>query len=269
MIKLIIRDDDLNYFTKVDDVEKIYSDISFFPISFAVIPMVMDVSTRGACSDTKGNKTPMWIGDNIELCNWVKSGIEKGNADVLLHGITHSYKYLNGKRHAEMEWRNESNLSEEICEIRKRLETLFDYEITVFVAPSNKISKYGMKCVTHNNLNFSGIVPLAFKRDITCKNLLCYTKRWFLRVKDRLPYPNILEYSDHKEMNACLMQGYDYLIEMFHYCERINSPMAVNVHYWHLRDNERERYELFRFVDYAMEHGAVPSRMSEVLNDTI
>jgi hypothetical protein len=28
-----------------------------------------------------------------------------GYADVLLHGETHEYKFIKGKRYAEMEWR--------------------------------------------------------------------------------------------------------------------------------------------------------------------
>ena len=145
MVYLIIRDDDLNYFSRVEDVEKVYENISFFPISFAVIPTVTDVSTVGNCPETRGNVTPMWIGDNKELISWIRGKIRNKQADVLLHGITHGYKIIDGERFAEMEWRNENNLMEEILEQKKRLESLLDYNITVFVAPSNKISKYGIE----------------------------------------------------------------------------------------------------------------------------
>ena len=56
MIKLAIRDDDMNFFTNVEELEKIYDGFNNFPISYAVIPYVLDVSTRGACTDTKGNQ---------------------------------------------------------------------------------------------------------------------------------------------------------------------------------------------------------------------
>lgn len=68
MVKLAIRDDDANFFTKVEDIEFVYKDFEGFPISFAVVPHVMDVSTKGTCSDTKGNTTPRDIDKNIELC---------------------------------------------------------------------------------------------------------------------------------------------------------------------------------------------------------
>lgn len=264
MVKLAIRDDDMNYFTKVEDVDNVYKPLQGFPISFAVIPTVTDVSTIGSCSDTRGNTIPRWVGDNMVLVNWLKDKLSKRECDVLLHGITHSYKFLDGKRYSEMQWRKELDLSKEIGDIRNKVELLLNYNITVFVAPSNKISKYGIKCVSENNLNFSGIVPLGFERDFTKRNITSYFKRWLYRVKDNLPYPNILHYSDHDELNACVMESFDYLKKMYHYCERINSPMVVNVHYWHLRDNIEIKNEFFRFIDYAINHGAQPALMSDL-----
>lgn len=34
MVKLAIRDDDANFFTKVEDIEFVYKDFEGFPISF-------------------------------------------------------------------------------------------------------------------------------------------------------------------------------------------------------------------------------------------
>lgn len=265
MIELAIRDDDMNFFTRVSDIEKVYEPIRGFPVSFAIIPMVTDVSTKGSCSDTCGNTIPHWIGDNNELVVWLKKMIHDGHADALLHGITHGYQFIDGKRYAEMEWRKEPKLLTEIAEYKARLSELLDYPVSVFVAPSNKISKYGLKCVAANGLHYSGIVPASFDRELTVRNVGNYIKRWYYRVKDKLPYPNVMQYSDHKEINACLMQGYDYLLEMFRYCVNTGSPMAVNVHYWHLRDNDKEREDLCRFVDFALNHGAKPATLSELL----
>lgn len=265
MIKFAIRDDDLNYFTKIEDIERVYAQLGDFPVSFAVIPTVTDVSTKGRCPDTHGNTIPRWVGDNQELILWLKTKIHKGQADALLHGITHGYQFKGGKRLAEMQWRKEPNLKEEILEKKERLSSLLDYPVTVFVAPSNKISKYGIKCIAANGMHYSGIVPAEFQRDITIRNMCNYVKRWYYRVKDKLPYPNVMQYSGHREINACLLQGYDYLVKMFNYCKKMNSPMVVNVHYWHLRDFDNEREELCRFVDYALHNGARPTTVSDLL----
>ncbi len=265
MIKIALRDDDLNYFSKVEDVEGVYKELKDFPISFAVIPIVTDVSTKGSCSDTKGNIVPRWIGDNEELVAWMKEKLFLNQMDVCMHGVTHGYKIIDGKRFAEMEWRKEANLAEEINDYKLKLEKLLDYKITVFVAPSNKITRYGINCVVQAGMNYSGIIPASFSRNFTLINVANYIKRWWHRAMDKYPYPAVMKYSSHKELNACLLQGYDYLVRMYHYCDKHNYPMAVNVHYWHLRDNTQALNDLVRFVNYALERGATPSTLSELL----
>lgn len=265
MVKLAIRDDDMNFFTKVEDVENVYKDISFFPVSFAIIPKVMDVSTCGKCPDTKGNTTPRWVGDNTELISWLKEKLECGKADALMHGITHHYEQIKGVWQGEMLWYKDPELSKEIATLKERLSKELNYPISVFVAPSNEISKYAINCVAASGMDFSGIIPIGFQRDITIKNLKNYVKRWYYRAKDRLPYPGILEYTTHKEINACNALGYDYLVRMFNYCEKMEMPMAVNVHYWQLRGSKQSLSDLVRFVEYAMEQKAIPSTVSSLL----
>ena len=124
MVKLIIRDDDLCYYSKVDDIERIYKEIEGFPISFATIPTVTDVSTVGACPDTRGNTVPRWIGDNKALSYWLKEKLRKKEIDVLMHGISHGYSFVQGKRLAEMQWRKELNLKNEIAEQKNKIRNL-------------------------------------------------------------------------------------------------------------------------------------------------
>jgi len=267
MIKIAIRDDDCNYFTKVKDLVDLYKPIEYFPISYAVIPTVMDVSTVGNCPDTKGNSIPRYIGDNIELCSYLKKLVKEKKCDILLHGITHQYKYIKDKRYAEMEWRkNDFDLISMISHWKNNLSKLFDYPISCFVAPSNKITKYGINAVYKNNLNYSGIIPIKFKRDLTLITINNYIKRWNIRLIRKLPYPDILNYKTHKELNACLLQNKDYLIKMFNYCNKINSPMVINVHYWHLRDNPQICKDFFEFIEYAVHNGSKPTILSEILS---
>lgn len=266
MVKLIIRDDDLNYFSRIDDLEKIYEKIDGFPISFAVIPLVKDVSTEGKCSDTRGNTTPRWFGDNIELANWLKKKLELGKADCLMHGITHEFSTFGEEKMAEFEWRKSSDLTNVIIEQKKRLENILNYKISVFVAPRNVISRNNLKCITNAGLNYSGIVPVTFQRDLTFRNVTSYIQRMVIRAIYKFPYPGLLKYSDHLELNACVMQGYDYLVRIFQYCNKRNLPMAINVHYWHIRDNVEHYKGFYDFIYYALDNGAIPTRMSDVFN---
>lgn len=268
MVKLAIRDDDMNYFTKVEDIEHIYKDFEGFPITYAVIPEVLDVSTKGACSDTKGNTTPRFIGDNKELVEWVKAKLAKGECDVLMHGINHNYKYIDGVRRAEMQWRDkEPNLKQTILHWKKNLSELFDYDITCFVAPSNRISKYCLSIVEDCGLNFSGIVPMKYNERSTLRNICNYIHRWVFRAITRLPYPGVYKYSGHKEINACLLQSYEYLVKMYEYCHKHNLPMVINVHYWALRDKPKDYDALFHFIKYAKSQGAIPAKLTDIMNE--
>lgn len=267
MIKLVIRDDDMNFFTKVEDLRMVYKDFGGFPVSYAVVPYVLDVSTKGSCPDTKGNTTPMDVADNLELVEWVRNELKNGTCDILLHGINHNYKFTSeGVKLAEMQWRdNEQNLDCLLRSEKERLSKLFEYPINCFVAPSNKITKYCLNKVAKAGLNFSGIIPIKPYVNYTIKNMYNYIKRWMVRAFYKLPYPGVLVYDNHKEVNACILQTYEYLVKMFDFCSKHHCPMVINVHYWYLRDNPKELEKLRKFVmEYAIPNGAIPTRLSDL-----
>ncbi len=166
-----------------------------------------------------------------------------------------------------MIWRdNQNNLSEEIRKWLLEMDTIFDYRISIFVAPSNKITQKCLQAIVANGLNFSGIVPINFQRNLSVRNMWNYIKRWIYRGIYRVPYPGIMRYSDHYEINACILQSYGYLVKMYSFCEKRQMPMAINVHYWYLRDNPDQLEILRSFVmDYAIPHGAIPTKMSDLL----
>lgn len=269
MVKLAIRDDDANFFTKIEDLEFVYRAFKDFPVSFAIIHSVTDVSTIGSCPDTRGNTEPKFIGDNNELCNWFKLKLKEGKCDVLLHGVNHSYKILNGKKLAEMEWRdNDQTLNETICRCVKDFEKLFDYTPSVFVAPSNLITKNCLKAVTSNSLNFSGIIPVNYQRELSLSGIKSYFKRWLFRFFYKFQYPGRLIYRNHIEVNACALISFDKLVKLYSICEKYDLPMAINVHYWHLRDNPEYLEILRSFVmDYAVPKGAIPSKLSDIFEE--
>lgn len=77
MVQLLIRDDDLNYFNRPEDILKAYSRMPDLPISFACVPYVMDLSTVGNCPETNGNKIPRAIGENKVLVDYINKGIKE------------------------------------------------------------------------------------------------------------------------------------------------------------------------------------------------
>lgn len=262
MVPLIIRDDDYCYFTHPEDIEKVYAPIPDFPVTFAVVPQVTDV--LGGCPDTKGNETPKPLGENTELMDFLKERIARG-CDIVMHGITHGYQPDDhGRKMPEMIWRNgERDLTERIRENKLYLEGLFERNISCFVAPSNQIRKEGLRAVCRNGMNYSGIIPTNFQRELNVRSLRNYVKRMWVSTVRRLPYPGVLTYATHQELNAINANDYDYLRRVFAYCDRFGLPMAVGVHYWQLRDHPERFRRFFDFVRYAVDHGAQPSRLSD------
>lgn len=268
MVKIVLRDDDVSYFTNPKDLELVYNDIDSFPISYAVVPHVTDLSTKGKCPETKGNTVPRFIGENDVLVNWLKGKLRKSECDVLMHGITHQYKFYDGKKYPEMQWRSgESNLLESLQHEKKCLERLLDYRINVFVAPSNVINDVCLKAVSKVFVCFSGIIPFRFNESFTFRNVCNYLKRWLFRIVYKMPYPGVLDYSDHKELNACVPVSAAYLKRMYYLCKKKGYPMVINVHYWDLRDNSDKRQMIIDFVKWAIEDGAIPTTFSDCIKD--
>ena len=269
MVKLIIRDDDCNFFTRPEDLEHVYRSIPDFPVSFAVVPEVTDV--YGGCPETMNNKTPRPVGNNKELVKYLKNRLAAGKCDIVLHGICHGYRFdKNGKKIPEMIWRNhEPDLTENLCRCKKYLEETFDYPINCFVAPSNQIMAEGVKAVHTNGMNYSGIIAASFNRDFSWRSLLNYVKRWTIRIFLGFPYPGVMDYGTHLEVNATNRTSFDFLKKMFHYCDKNNMPLAINVHYWHIRDNEEHYKGFFKFVNYALTHGAIPTCLSDCFKNRV
>lgn len=260
MVRLAIRDDDTNYFTKPEDLESVYADFGNFPITFAVIPTVTDA----VCPETNGNTEPQWIGDNATLITYLKDRLQKRTCDVIMHGITHQYGPYG---EPEMVWRNDDpELSNALKYWKQRLEETFNYPITCFSSPSGQILKNGVNAVTACGMNLSDVIHQSFERDKTLRNYAMYGKRWMCRLLYGIPYPGVLYYSDHTEIIANTLHDIDYSVKVFNFCDRHNLPMVLNVHYWQLRDREGELGQLKSFViDYALRHGAEPCTISHIL----
>ena len=115
-----------------------------------------------------------------------------------------------------------------------------------------------------NGLNFSGIISVKFERYFSLLTLWNYIRRIYVRAIHNYAHPGLLDYGTHKELNANNHLEYDYLVNLFHYCEKYDYPLAINVHYWHMRDYPEKYDGFFKFIDYALEHGAVPTKLSDI-----
>ena len=144
---ILIRDDDVNYFTKIEDLNRVYGFIfeRDIPINFAIIPKV-DASAKTISNDYsndsyepfipeefRGKENRFPINENHKLVKFFKS---LKNAEFLLHGFTH--KGL--ERNFEFEIEDESVIEEKLNKGSKIFELAFKKKPKTFVAPQDKFS---------------------------------------------------------------------------------------------------------------------------------
>lgn len=164
MLKIAIRDDDINYFTKVEEIEKAYKNIiNKYPIGFAAIPFIHKsqllmksiIETNRSKKMEKLYKKEMQMNKdglekyyknyyffhkNKELLNYINQKILENNIEIYLHGITHRY-YRKGAEFSKTNF----IIEEEIEMAKKYFEEIFNKEIKYFVPPSNAISFKNLK----------------------------------------------------------------------------------------------------------------------------
>jgi len=144
---ILIRDDDVNYFTKIEDLNRVYGFIfeRDIPINFAIIPNV-DASAKTISNDFskksyeafipeefRGKENLFPIDENQKLVEFLKS---LKNAEFLLHGFTH--KGL--EKSFEFELEDESAIEEKLNKGSKIFELAFEKKPETFVAPQDKFS---------------------------------------------------------------------------------------------------------------------------------
>ena len=144
---ILIRDDDVNYFTKIEDLNSVYGFIfeRNIPINFAVIPNV-DASAKTISTnypknsyepfipeEFQGKENQFPIDENHKLVEFLKS-LKK--AEFLLHGFTHK----GSEKSFEFELENESAIEEKLNKGSKIFELAFEKIPETFVAPQDKYS---------------------------------------------------------------------------------------------------------------------------------
>jgi hypothetical protein len=191
-----IRDDDINYFTRLETLERVYRNIwDTVPVSLAVIPFV---APHEGFAPERFRKNKIYpIGENRELADFIRKKISENSVSIMLHGYSHiSY----GNHH---EFDVGEDLEEKVRKGKQYLEELFDVKIKTFVAPNHSFSKRGMEAVIKSRLNIAGSPqikkhPLRFR----IKNLRTFKTLLQFRLSNRpgLRYPFPVDFGDHKEL---------------------------------------------------------------------
>jgi predicted deacetylase len=280
-MQFAIRDDDISFWTKVQDLEVIYKEIWNLevPVSFSVIPFAVKSYNRGDRQNYYQDEQCRALGDNKELVVYLKEQLREKKISIMLHGFSHQYKVAKNKKNepvfatkinleklrktgdgnrfhwlGEYNWKKYEQLKRETRTGKEYLEDTFHTQINVFVPPSNDISKEGIKAVSEFGLNISGTMLLSkFNRPV---NFSC-VKNWLIklwwRIKNGYVYPHIMNYQSHKELCAYgFVPGVTLhdLKDSLDFCFRNNAPFVLATHHWELKKNSHLHDILENYVNF-------------------
>ena len=242
-MKFALRDDDVNFFTRPEQLERAYGAYwDFLPVSLAIVPF-------HAATKSKAIPEEHWVGegefplaDNRDIVECVRELIAGGRATPMLHGYNHK-NYPDG-----YEFQVGSDLPGRLRRGRACLEELFGRPIRTFVPPHNALSRRGIEALDAEGLNVLGSF-LSFRPSqkpwerSTLGNYLrlnLHRLRTRRGRRTRLIYPFPLRYKNHAEFGCHLLLPWtqaDELIAGFDEARRFGGDFCLATHYWEIDDH--------------------------------
>lgn len=230
-----IRDDDTNFFTKPDDLERSYGEISQWgPISLAIIPFCRTGKNKAVPEAYRHRMSIHPLHKNQPLVEYLRNGISQGRFEAMLHGFHHD------EEHGKPEFSQGSDLAARVTDGRKYLEDLLGTTIRVFVPPYNAIGGEGMRAVVREGLHLGGIAgvrsgwPLTSLRTWSLWFQLYY---WRKITGLGMPWPWILDLGDHNEIpgrpvtpSSSLQHNH----AIFDSALALGGVFCAATHYWEL-----------------------------------
>lgn len=266
---VVIRDDDLSFFTSINDLKKAYDFLDENDsVSFSVV--YNSVPTHKDSIFPYGKNIPFkqyCILKNKELCEYLKDNYENAKIDLLLHGYSHEYKQINGKWLPEFLWKSKSVMLEEIQDAICSLRDYFgERSFKIFVPPNNQINSKGVKCITKFGMDISGQIRF-FDRPFSLLMIKNSIVRNFYRLFYHINYGGLLKYPNHIEVNSFPVDNLDKMKKEYQSCKKMNVPFMVYTHYWSLNANQALKETLKNFIEYAKNDGAILKRMTDCFEE--
>ncbi len=232
-MRFVIRDDDTNFFTTPEDLEKVYKDIwNLCPINLSVVPFHR-CTKSGAIPKKHWKGDDIFpIGDNPRLVSFLKQKIRENKISIMLHGYSHQ----DGEQYYEFGSHNYPLLHKKIRQGKNYLEALFDTRISWFVPPHNALSKEGLRAAIKNHINVVNVNSFRpDQRDFSFNNISPFIKLKLFNLKHKERYPFVLDFKNHKEVyHASLVPETDLetLKKRFLFCYRQKGIFVLATHYW-------------------------------------
>lgn len=234
-MEISLRDDDINYFTSVEELKTVYDPIwKQVPVGLAVVPFQTGCQSGAIPESKKGTNQTYPVRENKELVEFLKRQIDLGNVRILQHGYSHE-DFDGG-------WEFEAcpNPQERVEEGRKALESTFETEITTFVPPHNSLSRRCAKAVIGEGLNIlTAFGHWPWERPLSVSNLLNFLRLSGFRVRygKQRRYRNSLDFKSHSEhpsYNLTRKTQTDQIDAGLRFTKQHEGSACIAYHYWEL-----------------------------------
>lgn len=262
-MKFLIRDDDVNYFTKPEDIQRWYNSIfeMGIPIGFSVVPFVKKESDVYTDSSAElGVEYP--IHRNGALVRYI---VTQQLIEVMQHGCTHE------TREGVFEYHRSRGLFEETERGKRELESAFSTSVRVFVPPHDAIYNHGIFAVEQAGMDII--------RGTGSKNVMArpaYLRAWVIMALHRIrfpkktnmpAYPYVVDFGQHKEAYAVRLNddNLEFLLKSLRYVAGKRGNFIVTNHIF--TNNEGRMENLYILVKEAQRLGFSFSKPSELFSD--
>lgn len=193
-----IRDDDTNFFTQPEELEKAYGQITEWgPVSLAVIPFCRTGDNKAVPLNRRDSWSVHPLHENERLVAYLREKVSAGCFEVMLHGYYHDEP--GGVR----EFEGGDDLERKVRSGRKYLEDLLETTIRVFVPPHNAIGRQGLRALASEGLHLAGAAGV--RRGWPVASARTWALWWRLRkwgYRGGLGVPWVLDLGDHREIHG-------------------------------------------------------------------
>jgi len=263
-VSVVIREDDICYFTKPEVLEHIYGQLlnSSMPINLAVIPMVDCRLNRPFISPHyRGRNLRISIEENKDLIEFVK----QHDLEVLQHGLTH--EFFGPRFTPEFKINDRAEVARRAKLGMQVLQRAFRRIPRFFVPPWDVLSPQAYKVLSKY---YDGIL-LAF----TSQSRRCVFDKFLDLIPRHLPLSYIPEFflsrlknRNYFVVNGCLILEHKGLAispeieeeHFFHLFKETAKKWRVIVvvnHHWYLLSNHKLMSIWLKFMDFLLRDGRV------------
>ena len=179
MHKIILRDDDTNYFTKVQHLERL---LALLPDNATMVLGAVPWQRPSVCGCVPSYywsevESLYDIADNHKLVRFLQDMISKKKVVIALHGIEHHYYYVSGKFVPEFYYRR--FCKDQVLRAKKHLEETFKCSVNFFIPPSNKINPSNYAVISEV---FPYIFNVPSRASLSRPLRVAHLNRWAVRA---------------------------------------------------------------------------------------